>query len=487
MFQTGTLYIVCIALYILSCYSFLRDHGRRRPRDPRPDPGRDHPPAPSSGVYGDRHQTDCRRGRCPARVRVPLLPGRQGADRRRGAGPLGRADPPDHRDRGRRPRPARPRSTTTSWSTPSACATPTTSGAARSPPWRSRPPATTSASARCAKTCSTRWQTTLAEVFTGAGIAAVDAEPLATFVLSSYEGALTMSRALRDIQPMLTSGAAVARRCSTRTWATRPAPPDRTSPRDSRPCSKLGSGRHSAQSALIVGALLVARFPKLTEPRWLGLVMAFGAGALISAVTTDLVAEAYAEGGARRRVLLVGAGRYYALTSWLNRRAEREDPEEPVEEAKTPAVVGDARGRRRHRGAHLTVGMVLDGIPESIAIGLTLLGGASVSFGSSVRCSCRTSEAIGVAAALLAGGIPLRKVLVRRDRAGRLRRRARGLRDPGADQRRRHRDHPVDRGRRDGRGGRERDGADRGAGDAAAPGSRPPPGSRSPRSSHVRA
>jgi hypothetical protein len=37
----------------------------------------------------------------------------------------------------------------------------------------------------------------------------------------------------------------------------------------------------SGQSALIVGALLVARFRKLTEPRWLGLVMAFGAGALI--------------------------------------------------------------------------------------------------------------------------------------------------------------------------------------------------------------
>ncbi len=54
------------------------------------------------------------------------------------------------------------------------------------------------------------WQHTLTQVFVDAGIAASDAEPLATFVLSSYEGALTMSRALRDIQPMLTSGAAVA-------------------------------------------------------------------------------------------------------------------------------------------------------------------------------------------------------------------------------------------------------------------------------------
>ena len=54
------------------------------------------------------------------------------------------------------------------------------------------------------------WQTTLAAVLRGAGVAEADAEPLATFVLSSYEGALTMSRALRDIQPMLTGGAAVA-------------------------------------------------------------------------------------------------------------------------------------------------------------------------------------------------------------------------------------------------------------------------------------
>ena len=54
------------------------------------------------------------------------------------------------------------------------------------------------------------WQATLTQVFVDAGIGESDAEPLATFVLSSYEGALTMSRALRDIQPMLTSGAAVA-------------------------------------------------------------------------------------------------------------------------------------------------------------------------------------------------------------------------------------------------------------------------------------
>jgi ZIP family zinc transporter len=171
------------------------------------------------------------------------------------------------------------------------------------------------------------------------------------------------------------------------------------------------------QSALIIGALLVARFPKLTEPRWLGLVMAFGAGALISAVTTDLVAQAYEEAGrAPAGVgLLVGAGGYYALTRWLNLRAEREDPELPVEEAEESA--GDEAlpaGADATAARNLTVGMVLDGIPESIAVGLTLLGGAGVSFAlvGAVFLS-NLPEAIGVAAALLAGGIPLRRVLMR--------------------------------------------------------------------------
>jgi len=171
------------------------------------------------------------------------------------------------------------------------------------------------------------------------------------------------------------------------------------------------------QSALLVGALLVARFPKLTEPRWLGLVMAFGAGALISAITTDLVAPAYVEAGrAPAGVgLLVGAVGYFALTTWLNRRAEREDPEAPVEEAED--LAGDEAlpaGADATAARNLTVGMVLDGIPESIAIGLTLLGGGTVSVALvGAVCLSNLPDAIGVAAALLAGGIELRKVLLR--------------------------------------------------------------------------
>ena len=208
--RTRTLYIVCIALYILWVLPFSRDHRCRRPRHPRPDPRRDEPAVASSGLYGDRHQTDCGGGRCAPRFRVPLLPGRQGADRGRGPGPGGGADPDGDRVAGERGRRPCDRQRLLRVQRRAAAATPTTSAAARSRPWRSRRRTTSSASARCARTCSTvgrpRWPTSSPKPASPRPTPSA----LATFVLSSYEGALTMSRALRDIQPMLTSGAAVA-------------------------------------------------------------------------------------------------------------------------------------------------------------------------------------------------------------------------------------------------------------------------------------
>jgi ZIP family zinc transporter len=58
--------------------------------------------------------------------------------------------------------------------------------------------------------------------------------------------------------------------------------------------------------------------------------------------------------------------------------------------------------------------MVLDGIPESVAVGLTLLGSGNVSVAlvGAVFLS-NLPEAIGVAAALLAGRMPLSRVLFR--------------------------------------------------------------------------
>jgi ZIP family zinc transporter len=63
----------------------------------------------------------------------------------------------------------------------------------------------------------------------------------------------------------------------------------------------------------------------------------------------------------------------------------------------------------------MTIGMVIDGVPESVAIGLTLhtaTVGVSAALVGSIFISA-IPEAIGIAAAMLAGGIVLGKVLLR--------------------------------------------------------------------------
>ena len=63
-----------------------------------------------------------------------------------------------------------------------------------------------------------------------------------------------------------------------------------------------------AQSALVVGALLVWKFPGLKRPKIVGALMAFGAGAVISAVAVDLVAVSYDEAGAGPPAIGIGIG-----------------------------------------------------------------------------------------------------------------------------------------------------------------------------------
>jgi zinc transporter, ZIP family len=102
--------------------------------------------------------------------------------------------------------------------------------------------------------------------------------------------------------------------------------------------------------------------------RVIGLVMGFGAGVLISALAFELTEEAFDIGGADAVAAGLGAG---ALTFFLGDLAL------------------DARGggdRKRSGGQQATgsataivLGAVLDGIPESAAIGLTLVEGGEVS------------------------------------------------------------------------------------------------------------
>jgi ZIP family zinc transporter len=120
-------------------------------------------------------------------------------------------------------------------------------------------------------------------------------------------------------------------------------------------------------AALIVGALAGLWLP--FSPRLVGVVMAVGAGVLISAVAFDLVEEAVETAHGERGVALglaAGALTFFAGDWWIDRMggADRKSMEGPQEEGSGLAIV---------------LGAVLDGIPESIVLGLTLVAGGEVS------------------------------------------------------------------------------------------------------------
>jgi ZIP family zinc transporter len=117
--------------------------------------------------------------------------------------------------------------------------------------------------------------------------------------------------------------------------------------------------------ALLVGAVLglVWRVPS----RVIGAVMAFGAGVLISAVAFDLVEEGFEQSGAVPVVLgLFGGAVTFYLGDWvLDHRGGQHRKRSGGQQA------GGAAGA-------IVLGAMLDGIPESAAIGVSLVGGGSV-------------------------------------------------------------------------------------------------------------
>ena len=126
-------------------------------------------------------------------------------------------------------------------------------------------------------------------------------------------------------------------------------------------------------AALVLGAL-VAWFVRVPQ-RVVASIMAFGAGVLISALAFELVDEAERSGGLVPTVLgfLAGALAYVAANLLLARRGarhrKRSGDQQPSEQ--------DAAGS----GAAIAVGALLDGIPESVVLGLSVLGGQGVGVG----------------------------------------------------------------------------------------------------------
>lgn len=118
-----------------------------------------------------------------------------------------------------------------------------------------------------------------------------------------------------------------------------------------------------AGSALVLGAIaaLTLRIPR----RVVALVMAFGAGALVSALSFDLADEAFRVGGTLVFALGMAAGAlaYFGGDRLIDRRRGKD------------AVHGTGAAG----GPAIVLGALLDGVPESLVLGATLIGSGAVS------------------------------------------------------------------------------------------------------------
>jgi zinc transporter, ZIP family len=152
-------------------------------------------------------------------------------------------------------------------------------------------------------------------------------------------------------------------------------------------------------SALLVGALIAYL---LTPPRAvIAIVMALGTGVLIGSVSFELVEEALETATVGQTALLVvtGAGAF-TLGDWILAHgggSSRKDPEGAQVEGSPMAIV---------------LGSVLDGIPESFVLGLTvLLGEVSVPLLAGIVLS-NLPEGMSSSSGLRIAGWPRNRVVV---------------------------------------------------------------------------
>lgn len=165
----------------------------------------------------------------------------------------------------------------------------------------------------------------------------------------------------------------------------------------------------AAGGSLVAGALagVALRLPARVAAG----ITAFGGGVLLAAVALELVPEADARAGlwATAGGLLTGMLAYVLADAWVSRSEQMRTMRRSAHSAAAgrPMATGAASAEAA-RGEGIAVGLFLDGVPESIALGLTVAEGT---IGLSLLVGILLGnlvEAYGAAQPIVAGGLSRR-------------------------------------------------------------------------------
>jgi zinc transporter, ZIP family len=152
-------------------------------------------------------------------------------------------------------------------------------------------------------------------------------------------------------------------------------------------------------SALATGTLLIGMllaFRNLIGPRWTGLIMAFGAGAIISAAAYQLVLSAVVEEKGKFSLvglgIAIGALTFYFADRWVDRMGG---------EDRMDFDGAQSAGS----GTGILLGSLLDGVPESLVLGLSLVHSPQVSIAFIFAVAIgNIPQGLGGSAGMLQGG-----------------------------------------------------------------------------------
>jgi len=126
-----------------------------------------------------------------------------------------------------------------------------------------------------------------------------------------------------------------------------------------------------ASSGLVIGAVSAIAFKRRLSHRIIAAIMGFGGGVLIAVIAVNLMESAFTGGGPIAATLgfLSGATAFSAINWGLAQHGARH------RNRCGDCVEQPSEAEHKGSGKAIALGAVLDGIPESLVIGLSLLGG----------------------------------------------------------------------------------------------------------------